>query len=403
MAGEKRRRTRKKKRMPASLRIGVLVTVLVLIVAAAGVMMAPVFNITEVYCEGCNNVKNEDIIAAAQIENGTHILLSNIGKAKRQVENNPLVKEASVRRVFPDKICITVTERIPAGYVMRGTECNIIDSEGVVLEVINDSRATMIVEEYTPEPKEENKEENKEDSESKDSKEKKAEEDEEKSDSEHTEDTENTENSENTEQITKPYAVPLVAGFECEATEVGDNLKATDKGKFNKAVEILNALRNAQLLDRTTYVDVTEMADIRVIVENRLDIYIGAGDNIDYRTKFLSEVINTKISAYEKVVMDYRGDDIFVRPPEDGKDRIYKEKEESEDDKETDSNSEEKDEDKEKSDKEDKEEKKSDDSDEEKSEKSSDDEKSDEDGDKKDEENEEDNAEKLQSNMSLDE
>ena len=254
--------------------------------------------------------------------------------------------------------------------------------------------------------KEENKEENKEDSESKDSKEKKAEEDEEKSDSENTEDTENTDSSENAEEITKPFDIPLVAGFECDATEAGDKLKATDKGKFDKAVEILNALRNAQLLERTTYVDVTEMADIRVIVENRLDIYIGAGDNIDYRTKFLSEVINTKISAYEKVVMDYRGDDIFVRPPEDGKDRIYKEKEESEDDKETDSNSEEKDEDKEKSDKEDKEdkeEKKSDDSDEEKSEKSSDDEKSDEDGDKKDEENEEDNAEKSQSNMSLDE
>lgn len=379
--------------MPAPLRIGILITVLVLIVAATGVMMAPVFNITEVYCEGCNNVKNEDIIAAAQIENGTHILLSNIGKAKRQVENNPLVKEASVRRVFPDKICITVTERIPAGYVMRGTECNIIDSEGVVLEVINDRRATMIVEEYTPEPEEENKE----DSESKDSTKKK-----DNSDGaiENDEESENTDNSENAEEITKPFDIPLVAGFECDATEAGDKLKATDEGKFDKAVEILNALRNAQLLERTTYVDVTEMADIRVIVENRLDIYIGAGDNIDYRAKFLSEVINTKISAYEKVVMDYRGDDIFVRPPEDGKDRIYKEKEESEDDKETDSDSEEKDEDKEKSDKEDKETTKSDDSDEEKSEKSSDDEKSDEDGDKKDEE---DNAEKLQSNMSLDE
>ena len=53
---------------------------------------------------------------------------------------------------------------------------------------------------------------------------------------------------------------------------------------------------------------------------------LGDADNIDYRAKFMAEVINNKISAYEVAILDYTGDDIYVRPREDGKQRVAEKK-----------------------------------------------------------------------------
>lgn len=293
--------------------------------------MAPVLKITQVYCEGNSHIKTEDIASAAQIENGEHILLANIGKAKKHIENIPLVKEASVRRVFPDKICITVNERTPAAYVMRGAECIAVDTEGVVLEIINDGRAEAISKEYTPKPEKEA--ETDEGADKKTTTDKKSSGSEDKSGTEKTDKAENTEDTEDTEVIAdKPFTVPLVVGMEVSKAEDGRVVEVEDKDKLEKALSVLVALSKAQLLERATYIDVTNLSDVRIIVEKRLDIYIGGTDNIEYRAKFLAEVINTKISSYENAVMDYRGDDIYVRPPEDGKDRIVK-KEKDEDDK----------------------------------------------------------------------
>ena len=75
----------------SSLRIGILITVLALIVVAAGVLMVPSLNITEVYCEGCVNTAPGDIITAAQIKTGGNIFLANIGKAGRSIKENPRV------------------------------------------------------------------------------------------------------------------------------------------------------------------------------------------------------------------------------------------------------------------------------------------------------------------------
>ena len=66
------------------------------------------------------------------------------------------------------------------------------------------------------------------------------------------------------------------------------------------------------------------MDDIRLVIENRLEVLLGKADNIDYRCKFLAEVINTRISASESVILDYRGDDIYAETRDDGKERVDK-------------------------------------------------------------------------------
>lgn len=311
----RRRRRNKEQRVKgasASFRLSVLIAVLVFIVAAAGVLMFPALNITEVYCEGCVNTNPADIIVSAKIETGGNILLANTGRARRSITENPLIEEVKIRRVFPNKVCISVRERTPAAYVMSGVaECAIINQEGIVLEIINDDRVRQIVKRNTPPDFDGKQYENKTDT------------DDESAAEEETEvPEEGNENSDMTETEEKLYSVPLVAGVEVKNLKEGKTAKNTDEVKMQSVLKICCALGEAGLLNRTTYIDISDTADIRLVIENRLDARIGTDENVEYRAKFLAEVINTKISAYEKAILDYRGDDIYVRPPENGGDRM---------------------------------------------------------------------------------
>lgn len=317
--GQKVKEKQRIKSAPSSLRISALIAVLIVIVIAAGVLMFPALNITEVYCEGCVNTNPADIITSANIETGGNILLANTGGARRRVAENPLIEEVKIRRVFPNKICITVRERTPAAYVMSGAaECAIINKEGIILEIINDDRVRKIVERSTP-PDFEGKQ-NEEETDA--------------GDSTAEEETESQDEIVETPDIIEGdetlYSIPLVAGVEVKNIKEGKTANNTDEEKMESALKLCSALEDAGILNQTSYIDVTDALDIRLVIENRLDVQIGTDENIEYRAKFLAEVINTKISAYEKAILDYRGDDIYVRPPEDGGDRTIIEKKDSE-------------------------------------------------------------------------
>ncbi len=316
----KKRRTRRHRRepMPSTLRLGILITVLVFIVVASGVLMFPGFDVDEVYCEGCVNTNPTDLISASRIETGGNILLANVGRAEREISKMPLVDDVSVKRVFPDKICITVTECVPSAYIMAGIECVTIDKEGVALEIINDERVRIIAKNNTPQslavqPTEEDSS-------------KEAQEGEETSakDTDSSADIEETPATLPGEGAAAPgdapniYSIPLIGGIEPENAKEGKKIKATEPEKFTKLLEVCGALDEAGLLNRTTYIDITNLTDIKLYIENRLEVQLGKAENCAYRMKFLSEVINTKISATERAVMDYHGDDIYVRTPEDG-------------------------------------------------------------------------------------
>lgn len=338
------KRTKREKISSAapSLRLGVLITLLALIVTAATLLMVPAFSVTEVYCEGNINISSEEIIVASRIETGRNILLCNIGRAKREVEKFPVVKDASVRRIFPNKISITITERIPAAYLAMGTDCVAIDTEGIVLDVITSPLSEAIVDESTPKYERESFGETS-------AKEKDEADAPEKSDNKDTKDAHvpeedeplaENESTDKTEDIPteKPYSVPLLSGIEVKSASVGKHIKVVDDKKFDEVLTIINALDEVNLLSRATYLDTENLSSLRLVVENRLDIYLGGIENISYRTSFLAEVINTKISSYETVIMDYRGDDIYVRPPDDGKDRFIPGETEEDSDTSTDDN-----------------------------------------------------------------
>ena len=352
-------RPRRKTRM--SLKIPVLIIVLVLAVVTTIALMLPVFNVVEVYCEGNSEVKTEDIITAAKLETGKNIFLENLGRARRSVESITNIKSAEIRRVFPNKICISVSERVPFAYVPSNGGVALVSEEGIVLKVSDGGEAAMISDAKTPKfdtaqtdgEKSDSSKTNdkKSDSENKNSdttddsdnknddssdnndsnsdNKSNDSQNSDKSDSKNSDSGQNNSGSDNAAGQTENsdvLAVPLVSGFELNNVKEGKKAESGDSDKFNKMYELCRALKGAELLNRTTYINVENLDDITVVIENRLEVQLAKAENINYRCRFLAEVINTKLSATESVILDYRGDDIYAINRDDGGERVKKTK-----------------------------------------------------------------------------
>lgn len=352
-------RPRRKTRM--SLKIPVLIIVLVLAVVTTIALMLPVFNVVEVYCEGNSEVKTEDIITAAKLETGKNIFLENLGRARRSVESITNIKSAEIRRVFPNKICISVSERVPFAYVPSNGGVALVSEDGIVLKVSDSGAAAMISDAKTP--KFDTAQPDGEKSDSSKTNDKKSDSENKNSDTTDDSDNKNDDSSDNNDsnsdnksndsqnsdksdsknsdsgqnnsgldsaagqtENSDVLAVPLVSGFELNNVKEGKKAESGDSDKFNKMYELCRALKGAELLNRTTYINVENLDDITVVIENRLEVQLAKAENINYRCRFLAEVINTKLSATESVILDYRGDDIYAINRDDGGERVKKTK-----------------------------------------------------------------------------
>lgn len=328
----------KQRRTPFSVRIGILITAVVLSAAAVFALTSPVLTVNEVYCEGTVNLKYEDIINISQIQCGKNIFMTHIGKAKRSISKLSMVKNVNIQRIFPNKICISVEERVPVAYISVNDKVFAIDSEKIVIKSEDDNTSSIIINENTPhfkdEASSENSTANADDNNGGDSSESSLNDsDEEDIDDTASEAQKNQPDTASDTEGTSPNTIkiPLIFGIEASSAEEGKKIKCTDDAKLDTAIDICVALQHSDLLQKSTYLDISDISDIRLVIENRLDIKLGTADNIDYRAEFMAEVINNKISAYETAVLDYTGTDIYVRPRDDGKQRVAERKKTSSD------------------------------------------------------------------------
>ena len=62
--------------------------------------------------------------------------------------------------------------------------------------------------------------------------------------------------------------------------------------------------------------DFSDLSNLEMNYENRLQVLLGSYENVGYKLKFVKKVIQEEISDYEKALIDYRGDKLYVRTPE---------------------------------------------------------------------------------------
>lgn len=91
--------------------------------------------IQRIEVEGNETIQRADILSQAGINVGEHILLVNTGEARARLLENPMIRDATIQRIYPDKLRIIVEERTPIAAIAGGGSYAIIDAEGYVLSI----------------------------------------------------------------------------------------------------------------------------------------------------------------------------------------------------------------------------------------------------------------------------
>ena len=89
--------------------------------------------IATVSLSGQRQVSREEIFAAAGVTDHSSLLFLDVADARAKLEAIPWIAEATVRKLYPDRLQITVTEREPFALWQQHGKIKVIAADGTVL------------------------------------------------------------------------------------------------------------------------------------------------------------------------------------------------------------------------------------------------------------------------------
>src|ERR1051325_5039428 len=89
--------------------------------------------IATVSLSGQRQVSREEIFAAAGVTDHSSLLFLDVADARAKLEAIPWIAEATVRKLYPDRLQITITEREAFALWQRDGKVNVIAADGTVL------------------------------------------------------------------------------------------------------------------------------------------------------------------------------------------------------------------------------------------------------------------------------
>lgn len=247
---------RKRRKMKMKRRLTVFVFLFLCAAVILTVLKAPFFNIKSIECVGQEKLSREEILKAADIDTGTNVFSVNIESIKRKVAAIPAVSDSNVRRIFPNKIKIWVRECKEAGYISLNGQIAVVDPNGKIIKIVPDDEETKSV-------------------------------------------------------------MAEILGIEAVTDKPGNIISAEEDIVAIELYECMGTLDKLGMLDKVSLIDLSDASDLKIGYDNRLEIYLGRYENLEYKLTFVSKVIAENISDYEKAKLDYRGDKLYVGPVEE--------------------------------------------------------------------------------------
>ncbi|MBI2816138.1 MAG: FtsQ-type POTRA domain-containing protein [Acidobacteria bacterium] len=115
------------------------------ILAAVGYMVGrfalddPHFRVTSVQVQGGKYITAIEVDDKFTADKDRSVLRVPLERRRRQVEQIPWVRSATVRRILPNSISVTVSERVPVAFVAGQEGIALIDQDGVFLDAPKDT------------------------------------------------------------------------------------------------------------------------------------------------------------------------------------------------------------------------------------------------------------------------
>jgi cell division protein FtsQ len=98
------------------------------------------FSVKAVTISGVHELKEQDLLAISGIGPRNSLLFLDAAKIRANLKRLPLVKDASVTKLYPGRLLIEIEERVPFALWQDGGELRIVAADGVALGLIEDRR-----------------------------------------------------------------------------------------------------------------------------------------------------------------------------------------------------------------------------------------------------------------------
>jgi len=98
------------------------------------------FSIKAVTIAGERELKEQEILGVARIGPRNSLLFLDVAKIRERLKQLPLVKEAAVTKLYPDRLLIEIEERQPFALWQCDRQVQIVAADGVPLAAMRDQR-----------------------------------------------------------------------------------------------------------------------------------------------------------------------------------------------------------------------------------------------------------------------
>ncbi|MGL4242994.1 MAG: cell division protein FtsQ/DivIB, partial [Beijerinckiaceae bacterium] len=98
------------------------------------------FPVRVVDISGTKELSKEEVLAASGLGPAHSLLFSDLGEVRARVKALPLVAEATVRKLYPDRVNITIVEREPFALWQHEGVVKVVSVDGTVIDSLSDQR-----------------------------------------------------------------------------------------------------------------------------------------------------------------------------------------------------------------------------------------------------------------------
>ena len=96
--------------------------------------------VDRVTISGISELSEIEVLIAAGIDSKTSVAFFDADEARRRLEATPLIRQATVRKLYPSEIAITLTEREPFALWQVKGDLFLIAADGTVIDKMDDGR-----------------------------------------------------------------------------------------------------------------------------------------------------------------------------------------------------------------------------------------------------------------------
>jgi cell division protein FtsQ len=96
--------------------------------------------ISTVEVTGAQRLSKEEVAAAAGIDGRGSLFFADVDAIRQRLKTNPMIAEASVRKLYPHALAISITERLPFALWQKGGDVSLVAGDGMPIDQLRDLR-----------------------------------------------------------------------------------------------------------------------------------------------------------------------------------------------------------------------------------------------------------------------